>query len=98
MKRAVHVLGFLVAAFTLGACAGGVEAEEEVGQSASGLEERQACGVENPDCPPSQTCAAIDSGSGLETRCENLNSVCQRVCGDRECLILLSFPVQVRCL
>jgi hypothetical protein len=88
----------LVAALTLGACSGGVEADEEVGQSGLRLEERQSCGVENPDCPPGKTCATIDLGSGPETRCENLNSVCQRVCGDRECIIQRSFPVQVLCL
>ncbi|HYO55028.1 hypothetical protein [Archangium sp.] len=98
MKRAVRILGILVAAFTLGACAGGVEPDEDVGQSGLPLEERQACGVENPGCPSGQTCATVDLGSGPETRCQNLRSVCQRLCGDRQCLILESFPVQVRCL
>jgi hypothetical protein len=98
MKRSVHVLGSLVAAFTLAACAGGGEPDGEAGQSGFPLEERQACGLESPACPSGQTCATVDLGSGPETRCENLNSVCQRVCGDRQCLLLESFPVQVRCL
>lgn len=98
MKRAVHVLGSLVAAFTLVACAGGGETDEASRQSGPALEERQACSVENPGCPSGQTCATVDLGSGPETRCENLSSVCQRVCGSRQCLLLESFPVQVRCL
>jgi hypothetical protein len=98
MKRAVGVLGILVVAATVGACAGGVGPDEDVGQSGLPLEERRACGAENPGCPPGQTCATIDWGSGPETRCENLHSVCQRRCGDRQCLILESLPVQVRCL
>ncbi len=98
MKRAVRVLGSLVAALTLGACAGGVETDEEVGQSALRLEEkRQSCSLDNPECPSGQICATVDVGSGPETRCENLNSVCQRVCGDRQCIILRSFPPQVVC-
>lgn len=98
MKRAVQMLGILVAAFTLGACAGAGETDGEAGQSGFSLEERLACGVESPGCPSGQTCATVDLGSGPETRCENLNSVCQRVCGDRQCILLESFPVQVRCL
>ncbi|WP_164010844.1 hypothetical protein [Pyxidicoccus trucidator] len=61
--------------------------------------EGPACGLESPECPEGLTCASLDLDTGRSFQCVRAQEVCDRLqCGQgRECVILESYPAQIRC-
>lgn len=60
--------------------------------------EGPACSVEAPECPEGLTCASLDLETGRGSQCVRTQDICDRLqCGRGQCVILESFPVQIRC-
>ena len=57
-----------------------------------------ACGVDAPTCPEGLTCASLDLNTGTQALCVDTQAVCNRLqCGRGECVVMESYPVQIRC-
>lgn len=112
MKRPVWSLGLATALLVLAGCAGrstpsnpdgALEpaAPRERGKLAvkdERLLQGAPCGVEGPGCPEGTTCAFLDLESGQRSLCVDVRAVCAGLaCASGECLILESYPIQVRC-
>lgn len=54
-----------------------------------------SCGVDGPSCVAGEECASIPGCSSAV--CIDLSQACLETCGAPSCLILESFPVQLRC-
>ncbi|MFP2905637.1 hypothetical protein ACLESD_11385 [Pyxidicoccus sp. 3LFB2] len=56
------------------------------------------CGLEAPECPEGLMCASLDLDTGRRFQCVRVEEVCERLqCGQGQCVILESYPVQIRC-
>jgi hypothetical protein len=113
MRRPVRVLGFALAALALAACAtnsstsspdtpAGSEAPRAPGTMAVSDEEvlqGPPCSVDDPGmCPEGTTCASLALDTGRRSICVDPQKVCEQLqCGKGQCVILESYPIQVRC-
>jgi hypothetical protein len=103
MKRSTWFAVLVGGLFALAGCASAPEpsgtAEEgrlslRDGESLDG----QECGVDAPGCPEGLTCASLDLDTGRRALCVDTRAVCERLqCGRGQCVVLESYPVQVRC-
>jgi hypothetical protein len=60
--------------------------------------EGPACGLESPECPEGLMCASLDLDTGRRFQCVRHQDICERLqCGRGQCVILESYPVQIRC-
>lgn len=103
-KQGKHVPGmkWLIAAVLLVGCRGSEgEVPTETGSKLS-LKEGQvlgpACTGEQNACPEGLTCASFNLGAGPEVRCVQSPEICDLFkCSSGECVVLESYPIQVRC-
>ncbi len=60
--------------------------------------EGPACGLESPECPEGLTCASLELDTGRRFLCVRHQDVCERLqCSQGKCVILESYPAQIRC-
>lgn len=104
MKRLGRVLRFSVSVLALSGCAGGSTATppDEYGKLNvvdEGVLKGPPCSVDDPSvCPQGTTCASLDLASGRRSLCVDPQAVCEQLaCASGQCVILESYPIQVRC-
>lgn len=104
MKRGKSaILGLAAVLFTLVGCASAPGASAGTGEARLSLRNGQVldgapCSVEEPGCPEGFTCASLDLETGRQSLCVNPQDICERLqCARGECVMLESFPVQIRC-
>ena len=67
-------------------------------RSGESLANAPVCDAETA-CPDGLECAYVDLVDGDDqARCVDMNTICDRLdCGDGDCLVLESYPVQIMC-
>lgn len=104
MKRNLWLMGGLS---VFAGCASAPTTETGAG---TGTEERRlslregevlegpACGLDAPECPEGLMCVALHLDTGRRFQCVRAQDICSRLqCSRGECVILESFPAQIRC-
>ncbi|NMO20220.1 hypothetical protein HPC49_39865 [Pyxidicoccus fallax] len=103
MKRSTRLPFLVVLLSVLGGCASAPEPQPATDGGKLALRDGavldgQDCGVESPTCPEGLTCASLDLDTGRKALCVDTRAVCDRLqCGRGECVVLESYPVQIRC-
>ncbi|MFP2933525.1 hypothetical protein ACLESO_51955 [Pyxidicoccus sp. 3LG] len=105
MKRFTRLPLLVVVVGVLGGCASGAGAGAGSGAEASKLTPREGveldgpeCSLESPECPEDLMCATLELEEGRRTLCVDTQQVCEQLqCARGECVILESYPAQIRC-
>jgi hypothetical protein len=112
MKRRRHLLGWVVSMLVLSGCATHSNTSNPEPPASTGAQEPgkldpkderilqgPACSVDDPAvCPEGTTCASLDLTSGRRSLCVDPKAVCEQLsCATGQCVILESYPIQVRC-
>jgi hypothetical protein len=103
MKRNTRLAVLMAVLGVLAGCASAPEPSAASGDGKLSLREGevldgQACGVEEAPCPEGLTCASLDLDTGRRALCVDPQAVCKQLqCGRGECVVLESYPVQIRC-
>ncbi|MBZ4417525.1 hypothetical protein [Myxococcus sp. RHSTA-1-4] len=103
MKRGTRFPVLLVVLSVLAGCASAPEPNGATDDGKLTLRDGsvldgQECGVEAPACPEGLTCASLDLDTGRKALCVDTRAVCERLqCARGECVVLESYPVQIRC-